>query len=365
MKTYPTLYKRTNTGAVQIWFAVVDGDRYQTTSGQLEGKKTSSGWVICEPKNVGRANATTAEQQAISEVESLYKKRLEKEYRESIDEIDVETFFQPMLATKWEDRKDRVSGLVFVQPKLDGIRCIAKKDGLWTRQGKKIVAAPHIEAALADLFAADPTLILDGELYNHALKDDFNKIVSCVKKQKPTAEDLVTSAGLIHYHVYDVPTVAGTFGKRLQFLQCLPKMVNSAVIQVVPTSNAGADEVDVQAMEYIEQGYEGAIVRIDGPYENKRSQYLIKWKQFRDEEFEIIDVLPGRGHKADKAASIVLQLSDGRSFNAGVIGNDEYATQLLLDKDNVIGKSGTVVFFNYTPDGVPRFPKFKGVRWDV
>ena len=361
MKTYPTLYKRTNTGAVQIWFAVVDGDRYQTTSGQLEGKKTSSGWVICEPKNVGRANATTAEQQAISEVESLYKKRLEKEYRESIDEIDVETFFQPMLATKWEDRKDRVSGLVFVQPKLDGIRCIAKKDGLWTRQGKKIVAAPHIERALKKLFEHDPTAVLDGELYNHALKDDFNKIVSCVKKQKPTEADLEVSAVCIEYHVYDFPSVEGNFTERYAELQQL----DSPFIHVVETVSCTVDEVDQNAMQYIEQGYEGAIVRLDGPYETKRSQYLIKWKQFRDEEFKIIDVLPGRGHKADKAASILLELPDGRTFNAGVIGNDEYATQLLIDKDNVIGKSGTVVFFNYTPDGVPRFPKFKGVRWDV
>ena len=363
INTYPTIYKRTNTGAVQIWFAEIDGGQYRTTSGQKDGKKTSSGWVVCEPKNVGRANATTAEQQAINEVEALYKKRLEKEYRKTIDEIDTETFFQPMLATKWDDRKDKVSGTVYMQPKLDGIRCIAKKDGLWTRQGKKIVAAPHIECALAPVFEQYPDTIFDGELYNHRLKDDFNAIVSCVKKQKPTAADLELSAASIEYHIYDLPSIAGNFTSR--FVELINYCDLNEAIVIVETIKSSIADVDQRAMQYIEAGYEGAIVRVDGPYENKRSQYLIKWKQFRDEEFEIVDVLPGRDHKADKAASIVLRMEDGRTFNAGVIGNDDYTFDLLLDKQAAIGKQGTVVFFQYTPDNVPRFPKFKGVRWIV
>lgn len=363
MITHPTLYKRTNTGAVQIWFAEVDGGQYRTTSGQINGKKTSSGWVVCEPKNVGRANATTAEEQAVSEVEALYKKRLEKEYRESIDDIDTQTFFQPMLATKWDDRKDKVSGTVYMQAKLDGIRCIAKKDGLWTRQGKKIVNARHIEARLEELFENDPELVFDGELYNHQLKDDFNAIVSCVKKQKPTAAEIADSARMIQYHIYDLPSEDDLFVQRSLALLMLSGSFEGKSLQLVETHEVPVDQVDEMAMKLIEDGYEGAMVRLNALYENKRSSNLIKWKQFRDEEFEIVDVLPGRGHKADKAASILLRMEDGRTFNAGVIGNDEYSAALLLDKDNAIGKKGTVVFFQYTPDNVPRFPKFKGVRW--
>ena len=114
---FPTIYKRTQTGAVQTWFAEVQGDSYQTTSGQIDGKKTSSGWVVCEPKNVGKSNGTTAEQQAIAEVEAIYKKRLEKEYRKDIKDIDTESFFQPMLATKWADRKDKLGDKDLFFPK--------------------------------------------------------------------------------------------------------------------------------------------------------------------------------------------------------------------------------------------------------
>jgi hypothetical protein len=72
---------------------------------------------VCEPKNVAKSNGTTAEQQAIAEVEAIYKKRLEKEYRKDIKDIDTESFFQPMLATKWADRKDKLGDKDLFFPK--------------------------------------------------------------------------------------------------------------------------------------------------------------------------------------------------------------------------------------------------------
>lgn len=365
MQTYPTLYKRTSTGKVQIWFAEVDGDRYRTTSGQQDGKKTTTEWTVAKPKNEGRANATTAEQQAVAEVEAEYEKKLARDYHMSVDRIDEAMRFKPMLATKWKDRKDKISGTVHMQPKLDGIRCIANKDGLWTREGKPIYGAPHIHEKLQKYFEYQPHMILDGELYNHDLKDDFNAIVSCVKKQKPTEADLQKSYDTIQYWVYDAPYLNDR-GFALRYDHLRELIEADSHFTIVETVEVHKDEVDEVAASYIERGFEGAMVRIsDSRYENKRSNNLIKWKEFQDEEFDIVDVQEGDGNRSGMAARCVMRLRDGRTFSAGLIGNTDYCRQLLADRNEVIGKKGTIVFQNYTPDGVPRFPKFKGVRFDV
>lgn len=361
--THPTLYKRTSAGKVQIWYMESDGACYRSTSGQMDGKKTTTEWTLAKAKNVGRANETTPEQQAIMEVEAEYDKKLARDYHRTPDTVDTAMRFKPMLATKWKDRKDKVSGNIHMQPKLDGIRCIANKDGLWTREGKPIFGAPHIHKALQPYFEANSSLVIDGELYNHAFKDDFNAIVSCVKKQKPSAEDLALSKERIQYWMYDLPSVDGTFADRLEVLETTIEADNHFVI--VETLEVTPDQVDEIAAKCIEAGFEGAMVRLAGKYENKRSNNLIKWKEFQDEEFTIVDIQEGDGNRSGMAARVVLSLDGDRTFSAGLIGNVNYCIQLLNDKNLHIGKKGTVVFQNYTPDGVPRFPKFKGVRYDV
>ena len=365
MNTYPTLYKRTSSGKVQVWFMEVDGDRYRSTSGQQDGKKTTTEWTIAKAKNVGRANETTPEQQAVAEVEAEYEKKLARDYHKTPDAVDTAMRFKPMLATKWKDRKDKITnGQVHIQPKLDGIRCIAKADGLWTREGKPIYGAPHIHEKLKPVFDKYPHIIIDGELYNHELKDDFNQIVSAVKKQKPTEEDLAVSREKLQYWVYDLPSHDGHFVDRFtQLTEIVPEADNHFV--VVETYMIATEHVDENAAEWIEAGFEGAMIRLPGKYENKRSNNLIKWKEFQDEEFTIVDIQEGDGNRAGMAARVVLDLGGDRTFSAGLIGNVEYCRQLLAEKDEHIGKKGTVVFQNYTPDGVPRFPKFKGVRFDV
>jgi DNA ligase-1 len=364
MTVFPTLYKRTSAGKVQIWFAEVDGDRYRTTSGQRDGKKTTTEWTIAKPKNEGRANATSAAEQAVAEVNAEYLKKLARDYHETLETVDEAMRFKPMLATKWADRKDKVSGQVHMQPKLDGMRCIAKADGLWSREGKPIYGAPHVFEQLKPLFERYPDLIIDGELYNHDLKDDFNQIVSAAKKQKPTEEDLAVSREKLQYWVYDLPSQTVDFGLRNSVLQNIIDFDLSGEhnIVITPTLSAFPDDIDRIAAEYIEAGYEGAMVRLPGKYENKRSNTLIKWKEMQDEEFSIVDIQEGDGNRSGMAARVVVSLPDGRHFSAGLIGNVSYCKQLLAERDEHIGKLGTVVFQNYTPDGVPRFPKFKGVR---
>ena len=213
-----TLYKRAVNGKINEWTIEVDGHCYRTISGYTDGQKTTTEWTCCEGKNVGRSNETTAEEQAMKEAEAEWKKRTEKGYFAKIKDIDKSTIFKPMLANKWEDRMDKITYPVYSQPKLDGIRCIVRSDGMWTRTGKPIISAPHIFEALKPMLEKNPDLIFDGELYTDKYANDFNAIVSLVKKTKPTAQDLKDSAKVIEYHIYDLPSHDDTFLERNRML---------------------------------------------------------------------------------------------------------------------------------------------------
>lgn len=367
MITEPTLYKRTSSGKIQIWYAEIDGAAYRTTSGQLDGKKTTSEWTYVEGKNIGRANETTPEEQAIKQVEALYEKQLKAKYFRNIEDVDQKLFFEPMTAKKWQDRKDKITlDMVYIQPKLDGMRCVAQKSGLTSRNGEPIVSVPHIMEALVPFFEKYPDVVLDGELYNHDLKDDFNKIMSLCKKTKNIKDsDFAEAKEKVQFHIYDSflpnnPTA--DFDRRIEFVDNFVPANPSLVL--VKTMIVHIDDVDETAAEFIAEGYEGAMIRLPGPYVNKRSDTLLKWKEMQDEEFRIVQIIEGNGNKAGWAASVELALPNGQVFNAGVIGKEEYARELLRTKDEHIGKMGTVVFQNYTPDGIPRFGKFKAVRED-
>lgn len=358
-----TLYKRTSTGAIQIWYMESESNRYRSTSGQIDGKKTTTEWTVVDGKNQGRANETTPEQQALAEVEAEYKKKRKKDYRDSLDAVDVIERIKPMLATKWDDRKNKISQTeVVIDAKLDGQRCIATSQGLFSRTGEPILGVPHIHEHLTDLyFSNSPDLIIDGELYNNLLKDDFNTIVSCTKKQNPTEKEKARARELIQYWVYDLVSLANqpTSVRKQMLHECIDE---DQFIKHTPSKRIPIEDVDEVSAEFIEMGYEGAMVRLEGPYENKRSKYLIKWKQMMDDEFIIVDIQEGDGNRSGMAARAIMSLPNGDTFSAGIIGNVPYCVDLLANKGDVVGHPGTVIFQNYTPAGVPRFPKFKGPR---
>jgi DNA ligase-1 len=200
----PTLYSRTSTGATQTWTIEIDGGRYRTEYGQIDGKKTTTEWMVAESTNVGRANQRDISAQAEFEAKAIWKKKSEAGYYENIKDIDRPAFIEPMLAQKYEDRKDEIEWPVWTQPKLDGIRCIATAKGLFSRAGKQFKSVPHISVALEDFFKENPDAMLDGELYCDKLANDFNKITSLVKKTKPSTKDLEEYEKTIQYHIYDI-----------------------------------------------------------------------------------------------------------------------------------------------------------------
>jgi len=178
----PMLFARTNTGAIQTWTIEVDGNKYRTHYGQLDGAIQITEWTLCVGKNTGKKNATSNEDQAVKEAKATWKKKKESGYFEKITDIDGVSFTEPMLAKNYDDYKDDLKYPVYSQPKLDGIRCVVKKDGMWSRNGKPIVSAPHVLVALKDFFVKFPNAILDGELYADKFANDFNAI--CIVNSK-------------------------------------------------------------------------------------------------------------------------------------------------------------------------------------
>jgi DNA ligase-1 len=369
---FQKLYKQTATGATQVWFQEINpaGDSFRTVSGQLNGKLVYSEWTVCTAKNIGKANGTTPQQQCQLEVEANYKKKLAQgNYKDSLDEdsLSQDNYVKPMLAKKFgEDYTptsvDYTKGLVYSQPKLDGIRCIATQQGLFSRQGKSIVSAPHIHEALKPLFDKYPGLVFDGELYTDKLVNDFNKIISLTRKTKPTIEDLKESRELIQYHVYDLvaaqKTTKASFADRYEFLDGLIAELNSDYVALVETKKVrDTRDLDELFQVYLEMGYEGQMVRLSTtPYENKRTKQLLKRKEFEEEEFLIHDIEEGTGNRSGMAGTIYLKKQDGAVFGSGVRGNRDSYRELLQNKTKYIGTLASVRFQNYTPDGVPRFP---------
>lgn len=373
------LYKRTATGATQMWWMEREGNKYRALSGQVGGAVTTSEWTVVKGKNIGRSNETSPEKQAELEVEAKYTLQRKKGYRDSVEAAQESERFQCMLATKFDERRDKVLDKngkvlqydpqrdhmpsVYVQPKLDGLRCIATKDGLWSRQGNRIVAAPHIEAALAPIFSERPDLILDGELYNHFLKEDFNKIVSLVKKLKPTAEDLQASAEMIQYWVYDGLVEDRDARFYIRFHEDIAPLIDGmkhASFCAVPTNLCNdLQQIDACYEDWLLDGYEGMMIRLDLPYEQKRSSTLMKRKEFQDAEFVLVGVEEGVGNAAGMAKVAHLLLKTGKVFKADIVGDRDQLRAMLKKVPSVLRKKTTIVFQNYTPDGVPRFGKLK------
>ena len=355
----PKLYKRDTTGKIREWTMQYGWNLDETQagtrtiSGLQDGKKVTSEWYITEAKNVGRANSTTNITQAKAEAQAEWDKRVEKEYFEDINEIDSYTAFKPMLAHDFT--KTPVEN-GYTQPKLDGIRMVVNSRGLYSRSNKEIVAVPHIAEQLADFIKKFPTVTLDGELYNHELKDNFQKITSLVRKTVNLgADELAESAELVQYHVYDMFDSANpnmTFTQRAKWIS-ENVSGNSIVLVKYDIANTSAD-IDKLYGEYTTAGYEGQMIRQDTSYEFKRTKNLLKRKEFITEEYKVVEIQEGNGNWAGYAKRFILELADGTQFSSGVRGSQDKLAELLKTKDSV--NWATCRYFELSNDGVPRFP---------
>jgi DNA ligase-1 len=380
MKTFPKLYKKTKTGAVQQWeilvtpAVVADGDPepggcITTRYGQVDGALQVTQDLVRKGKNAGRSNATTALQQAEAEARARWERQVKKGYVESLERAqagdDDVGGVLPMLAHVFDDHGHKIQYPAFMQPKLDGIRCVAivEKTGvrLFSRTRKPITSVPHIEAEILRIIGEagvdlSVPVVLDGELYNHELKNDFEKIVSAVRKQEPSEESL-----RIQYHVYDMVSPENYAGRLAHLVFCLP---TSGIVQRVETQVASAMDVLKWYDHFVEQGYEGAMIRsARGGYEHGRSYALQKVKRFLDAEFDIIAVQEGRGKMAGKAIFICVT-PNGEEFAVKLKGELESLEKYLQDANTWVGKRLTVQYQGLSAYGVPRFPVGLRIRED-
>lgn len=364
----PTLYSRTSTGAIQQWTIFVNNNEYYTEYGQVNGAMQTTLPTTCKPMNIGKANATTIQEQAIKEALALHKKKKEKGYFEELDSVDNACWQEPMRANdyhkvKAKDKK-KLAYPLFVQPKLDGHRCVINKDGAWTRKGKRYASIPHIEKALKPLFAEFPNLVLDGELYADKFANDFNELSSIVRQGKPTAEDILKSEASMQYWIYDVADPLLKFSVRSKKLENLLTQLSSSYIVFVPTYLINSDHELIQRYEeFIDAGFEGLMVRTDTVYEFKRTDALLKFKEFQDAEFIAVDVVEGEGNRKGTLACIWFLNEDGHRFKGDMTGTRAFNRQLWSEREKIPGTRWTVKFFNRTPDkNIPRFPKVKAQR---
>jgi DNA ligase-1 len=98
------------------------------------------------------------------------------------------------------------------------------------------------------------------------------------------------------------------------------------------------------------------MVRLNRPYENKRSKFLLKRKEFMDAEFIIKGVREGEGNRKGTAGYMEFVNAQGKYFKSNIKGDFGYLKEVYKERHTLVGKTATIKFFNYTPDNIPRFP---------
>jgi len=260
----------------------------------------------------------------------------------------------------------------FIQPKLDGVRCVIQANPLdydyyslrivaYSRTGKEWKNIDHILEQLKPFFQKYPHVILDGELYNHDLRDNFEKIISLVRKTKPTDEDRLEASKKTQFHCYDIIDEELPFDQRIEFVnQSLMLMGDSIyIVDTIETDEASAHFVHTQNKE---NGYEGSIVRTNDTYQCKRSHNLRKFKDFQDSEAKIVDWVEGKGKRIGTIGKFVAVDANGNEFGMPIMDKFEYLQNNFKEMQGWVGKTATFTYFERTKAGSYRHPLFKAIR---
>lgn len=367
------LYKTDSKGKLRIKILQADGDKILQKSG-ISGGKLVMNIRQCHAKNVGKSNETTPEEQALSEIESKFKDELTKGYFRTKGEAIATDVVLPMLA---KDAKKEMHKVVFpcsIQPKLDGMRSLGHKEtiGMMSRTGKPIATMGHILDSIDGI-----QYVLDGELYAHGLS--FQENMKIIKKYTPPSQaqldnwdpnvpnpnlDYVAKQSTedVKYHVYDIISDL-PFIERYEILK---ELVNGrSELEIVPTYVL-KDENDLRKYHsrFIAQGYEGSIIRWgdEGYKTGGRSSHLLKYKDFIDVTAEVLDVIPSE--RRPEQGIVTARLEDGSTFNTGMKFSHAEREEILINKSDYIGLTAEIRFFEYTDDGLPRFPVCVGFRLD-
>ena len=357
--TFPKLFHRGKNGKLHSFEIWSEGSTIYSLAGTDDGKKILSS-RIATPKNEGKANATTAEQQATFECKAAHAHKLTRKYSLTSEQA-VEQKIEPMLALKFADRKNKnVYYPCDVDPKLDGTRALAywKNDRviLTSRGSREWLIPAHLNEQLEKFLPKD--CVLDGEIYKHGY--GFQKIASLVKRKQKETEEL-------EFHVYDCPEFNGD-----DSLPWLERKKNLVYLSSINTTNniiftphyIANNEEEVYALyEKIIEDYEGIMVRLHNALYTYgyRSSELLKLKPEEDAEYKIIGYTNGKG-KFEKAVIWICEDEKGQSFTVTPKCTQEEKEKLYKNADQYIGQMLTVMFNDFTDKGLPRFGRGKGIK---
>ena len=275
---------------------------------------------------------------------------------------------KPMLAYPVSDKPINYDGKVFMQPKLDGVRCLIqydKKTGVtaWSRTGKQWQNIHHITSSLEQWFQSNQTTVLDGELYNHDLRDDFETIISLVRRQTPDDIDMLESRDLVQFHCYDIIHPDNSpFEDRNRFVKhCVDQ--SSPYVHIVNTILCASDEdaKEIHAVN-LECGFEGSILRTNDMYHQKRTHSLRKFKDFHDTEATITAWVEGKGKRVGTIGKFIAIDDEGNEFGMPVMDNFKYLQDNFEMMKGYVGKTATFTYFERTKAGSYRHPLFKCIR---
>ena len=361
----PTVYKKTSTGKIQQWRAWVEktetGYLLKVESGQTDGKLTETAGQVIDEGKQGRS----AEEQAIFEAISKTNKKRDEAYYDSVEEAQTQVKLLPMLAHSFDKRKHNITYPAIVQRKFDGVRCLAVVMGnrqvkLYSRKGKEF---PHLNHIREEVGArnTDQALVLDGELYSDTLT--FQELVGLVRRVtlKPGNDEQMLEVSL---RVYDCVNLNNEqdFSDRYETITRITSGAEYlSLVENVTVNNE--DEIHAAQAQFVEEGYEGAMVRnLTGAYRiGKRSADLQKVKTFEDDEFEIVGFTQGTGGEAG-CVIWICKTKDGKEFNVRPRGTREERQEYFRNGNDYIGKMLTVRYQELTDDGIPRFPVGISIR---
>lgn len=343
-----TLFGKDSKGNIKVWGVAVEGNKVLVSHGRLDGKlqvKTT----VCTPKNVGRANETSGEAQALLEADSKYKKQMDKLYRPTIEELNTVGNDLPMLAHDYTKVGHRMTFPLYVSRKLDGVRCLASvtEDGdvvLTSRGGKTYPTPDHVREDLIELSIRTGITLFDGELYCHGMP--LPMIISAVKKPgKLTGE--------LKFYIFDLPITDQPWLERMLKLELMPVQGLSSIKIVGNGLVACEAECHAWLHTFMQEGYEGIMLRSpEGLYKfNHRSADLMKWKEFQDTEVKVEFV------EMDKNGEGVLNcvMKDSRTrVKCKMRGDHEFRS--YENQKKLVSSWITLRYQQLTPDGVPQFP---------
>jgi ATP-dependent DNA ligase len=284
---------------------------------------------------------------------------------------------KPMLAYP-VNNKPIVYDKVSMQPKLDGVRCVIQAEQdysssgypipgvrvtAYSRTGKEWKNIDHILQKLVPFFDKYPDVILDGELYNHDLRDDFEQIISMVRKTKPTENDRLLSLKNVQFHCYDIVDETLTFEERNYFI--IKHVEPSRCIKHVKTQAVATESMSkVIHQQNLDAGYEGSILRTNDVYQCKRSHSLRKFKDFHDTEATIVGYVEGKGKRLGTLGKFLMVDANGVEFGCppGKGYNYKDLADMLKNVKDYVGQVATFTYFEKTKAGSYRHPLFKCIR---